>query len=136
MIAFHTLPPTEEPLDYDPNETDRKMEAVDLLVGTFVMKGQIRISTHTEVDTTLESACLLDVCLRCFHYQPLSASNACFASADGFGQSKPCLIWIGITHIRPRSQSAETEDVLSAFPVAPVYRSVDIGSVYIFCGRA
>jgi hypothetical protein len=56
VIAFHTLPPTEEPLDYDPSETDRKMEAVDLLVGPFVMKGQIRISTHTEVDTTLESA--------------------------------------------------------------------------------
>jgi hypothetical protein len=56
VIAFHTLPPTEEPLDYDPSEGDRKMEAVDLLVGTFVMKGQIRISTHTEVDHTLESA--------------------------------------------------------------------------------
>jgi hypothetical protein len=56
VIAFHTLPPTEEPLDYDASEADRKMEAVDLVVGTFVMKGQIRISTHTEVDTTLESA--------------------------------------------------------------------------------
>jgi hypothetical protein len=56
IIAFHTLPPTDEPLDYDPNEADRKMEAVDLLVGTFVMKGQIRISTHTEIDTSLESA--------------------------------------------------------------------------------
>jgi hypothetical protein len=56
VIAFHTLPPTDEPLDYDPREGDRKMEAVDLLVGTFVMKGQIRISTHTEVDHTLESA--------------------------------------------------------------------------------
>ena len=56
VIAFHTLPPTEEPLDYDPNEADRRMEDLDLLVGTFVMKGKIRISTHTEVDTTLESA--------------------------------------------------------------------------------
>lgn len=56
VIAFHALPPTDEPLDYDPNEADRKMEPVDLLVGTFVMKGQIRISTHTEVDNTLESA--------------------------------------------------------------------------------
>jgi len=55
-IAFHTLPPTDEPLDYDPDEAVRKMEAVDLLVGTFVMKGQIRISTHTEIDTSLESA--------------------------------------------------------------------------------
>jgi len=56
VIAYHTLPPTEEPLDYDSNEADRRMEAVDLVVGTFVMKGHIRISTHTEVDTTLESA--------------------------------------------------------------------------------
>jgi hypothetical protein len=56
IIAFHTLPPTDEPLDYDATEADRKMEAVDLLVGTFVIKGQIRISTHTEVDHTLESA--------------------------------------------------------------------------------
>jgi hypothetical protein len=56
VIAFHTLPPTDEPLDYDPSEADRRMEAVDLLVGTFVMSGKIRVSTHTEVDTTLESA--------------------------------------------------------------------------------
>ena len=56
VIAFHTLPPTDEPLDYDPAEADRRMEPVDLLVGTFVMNGKIRISTHTEVDTTLESA--------------------------------------------------------------------------------
>jgi len=57
VIAFHTLPPTDEPVDYDPSdEADRRMEAVDLLIGTFVMSGKIRISTHTEVDTTLESA--------------------------------------------------------------------------------
>jgi hypothetical protein len=56
VIAFHSLPPTDEPLDYDSSEGDRKMEAVDLLVGTFLMRGQIRISTHTEVDHTLESA--------------------------------------------------------------------------------
>ena len=56
VIAFHTLPPADEPLDYDPNEGDRRMEVVDLLVGTFVMNGKIRVSTHTEVDTTLESA--------------------------------------------------------------------------------
>lgn len=56
VIAFHTLPPIDEPLDYDPNEADRRMEDVDLLIGTFVLKGKIRISTHTEVDTTLESA--------------------------------------------------------------------------------
>jgi hypothetical protein len=55
-IGFHPLPPVEEPLDYDPSEADREMDVVELLVGTFVMKGQIRISTHMEVATTLESA--------------------------------------------------------------------------------
>jgi hypothetical protein len=56
VIAFHTLPPTEEPLDYDPGEANRKMESVELLVGTFVMKGNIRISAQTEVGTSLEVA--------------------------------------------------------------------------------
>lgn len=56
VIAFHTLPPTEEPLDYDPNEADRRLEVVDLMVGTFLMKGKIRISTHMEVSTSLEAA--------------------------------------------------------------------------------
>jgi hypothetical protein len=55
-IAFHPLPPLEEPLDYDPGEADREMDVVELMVGTFVMKGTIRISTHMEVATTLESA--------------------------------------------------------------------------------
>jgi len=55
-IAFHTLPPTDEPLDYDPSEADRKMESVEVLVGTFLMKGNIRISTHMEVATSLEAA--------------------------------------------------------------------------------
>jgi hypothetical protein len=55
-IAFHPLPPIEEPLDYDPSEADREMDVIELLAGTFVMKGKIRISTHMEVATTLESA--------------------------------------------------------------------------------
>ena len=55
-IAFHPLPPLEEPLDFDPSEADRKMEAVEVLAGTFVLRGKIRISTHMEVDSTLEAA--------------------------------------------------------------------------------
>ncbi len=55
-IAFHTLPPTDETLDYDPNEANRMMEAVELLVGTFIVKGKIRISTQTEVAASLEMA--------------------------------------------------------------------------------
>lgn len=55
-IAFHLLPPTDEQLDYDPNEANRTMEAVELLVGTFVMKGKIRISTQTDITASLEMA--------------------------------------------------------------------------------
>lgn len=56
LIGFHTLLPTDEPLDYDPNEMNRMMQPVDVMVGTFVMKGKIRISTQTEVGTSLEVA--------------------------------------------------------------------------------
>ena len=38
VIGFHTLPPAEEPLDYDPEEANRVMEYVEMLVGTFVMR--------------------------------------------------------------------------------------------------
>jgi hypothetical protein len=56
LIAFHILSPAEEPLDYDPQEANRMMQDVEVLAGTFVMKGKIRISTHTEVVTSLEMA--------------------------------------------------------------------------------
>jgi hypothetical protein len=56
LIAFHTLPPTDEPLDYDPGEPNRMMEPVEVLVGTFLMKGKIRISAQTEVGVSLEMA--------------------------------------------------------------------------------
>lgn len=56
LIAFHTLPPADEPLDYDPEEANRMMQDVEVLVGAFVMKGKLRISTQTEVVTSLEMA--------------------------------------------------------------------------------
>jgi hypothetical protein len=56
LIGFHTLPPTDEALDYDPNEANRVMQDVKVLVGTFVVKGKIRISAQTELATSLEVA--------------------------------------------------------------------------------
>ncbi|MGE5775066.1 MAG: hypothetical protein ACM33V_02540 [Chloroflexota bacterium] len=56
VVAFHTLPPTDEPLDYDASEANRIMEAIELIVGTFVMKGKVRISTQTEISVSLEMA--------------------------------------------------------------------------------
>jgi hypothetical protein len=56
LIAFHVLPPTEEELDYDPKEANRMMQPVEILVGTFLMNGKIRISTQTEMSASLEMA--------------------------------------------------------------------------------
>jgi hypothetical protein len=56
LVAFHTLPPIDEPLDYESTELNRTMKPVDLLVGTFLMKGKIRISTHSDMSSSLESA--------------------------------------------------------------------------------
>ena len=56
LIAFHTVPPTDEPLDYDPDEANRVMQDVQVLAGTFVMKGKIRISAQTELTASLEMA--------------------------------------------------------------------------------
>jgi hypothetical protein len=56
VIGFHILPPAEEVLDYEPNEMNRMMQPVDVKVGTFIMKGKIRISTQTDIASSLEVA--------------------------------------------------------------------------------
>lgn len=54
LIAFHTM--TDEPLDYEETEANRMMQDVEVLAGSFVMKGKIRISTQTELGANLEVA--------------------------------------------------------------------------------
>ncbi|MEB2334280.1 MAG: hypothetical protein OZ914_08200 [Anaerolineaceae bacterium] len=54
LIAFHTMPPTDEPLDYESTEANRTMQAVKAIVGTFLMKGYIRMSTQTDIEQNLE----------------------------------------------------------------------------------
>ena len=54
VIGFHILPPTEESLDYDPNEANRMMQEIRVVMGTFLVKGKIRISTQTDLGTSLE----------------------------------------------------------------------------------
>lgn len=56
LIAFHILPPADEALDYDASEANRMMQPVNVMVGTFLMKGNIRISTQTEIAASLEVA--------------------------------------------------------------------------------
>lgn len=56
LIGFHTLPPTDETLDYDSTEANRMMQDVQVLLGAFVVKGKIRISTQTDLANSLEMA--------------------------------------------------------------------------------
>ncbi|HUI89296.1 MAG TPA: hypothetical protein VLX61_11305 [Anaerolineales bacterium] len=54
IIAFHLAPPLADPLDYDPKEANRTMVEVSFLIGTFTIKGKLRISTQTDFATSIE----------------------------------------------------------------------------------
>ncbi len=56
VIGFHMAPPAEEPPDYEPNEENRALADVNLLMGSFVLKGKVRISTHTDFANSIEVA--------------------------------------------------------------------------------
>jgi len=54
VIGFHLAPPAHDPLDYDASEANRRMQPVDMLVGSFMLKAKLRISTQTELETFLD----------------------------------------------------------------------------------
>jgi hypothetical protein len=54
ILGFHLAPPAADPVDFDPNEANRRMVDVNLVVGTFVLKGKVRISTQTDFATSIE----------------------------------------------------------------------------------
>jgi hypothetical protein len=56
MIGFHLAPPSTDSLDYDEKELNRSMEPISLLMGTFIVKGSIRIATSASLVTSLEVA--------------------------------------------------------------------------------
>jgi hypothetical protein len=52
--VFHLMPPAKEPVDYDPTEPNRRMESVSALVGTFIINGNLRLSTSSNLRKHLE----------------------------------------------------------------------------------
>jgi hypothetical protein len=54
VIGFHLAPPAQDPLDFDTTELNRVMQPVELLLGSFIMKAKIRISTQTDIPTSLD----------------------------------------------------------------------------------
>ena len=56
VIAFHLVPPVAETMDYSEDEKNRVMAPVTVLLGTFVFKGNLRISSTAGISTSIEMA--------------------------------------------------------------------------------
>lgn len=54
VIAFHLAPPAQDPLDYDAGELNRTMQPLVVMIGTFLLKGKLRVSTQTDLATYLD----------------------------------------------------------------------------------
>jgi hypothetical protein len=49
MIALHLTPPGHEPVEFDPNELNRKMEPITAIAGPFHLNGSLRMPGHLTV---------------------------------------------------------------------------------------
>jgi hypothetical protein len=56
VVAYHLLPPTQEPLDYDPTEPHRKMLPLILSFGPFRAVGKLRLGETTSLTTHLKTS--------------------------------------------------------------------------------
>ena len=54
IIAFHLLPPASDPIDFDPTEPNRRMEPVNAILGSFQVKGNLRIAASSSLKRYLE----------------------------------------------------------------------------------
>ena len=54
LLGFHLAPPAHDPLDYDNSELNRTMELVHILMGSFELKANMRISTAADFATSLD----------------------------------------------------------------------------------
>jgi len=54
ISAFHLAPPAQDTLDYDATEGNRIMQPLDVMLGSFIVKGRMRISTQSDVSTSLD----------------------------------------------------------------------------------
>lgn len=52
--ALHLVPPAKDPIDFDPTEPNRKMEPVNVILGSFLIKGHVRISANVDLKKYLE----------------------------------------------------------------------------------
>jgi hypothetical protein len=56
MIALHLAPPASDPLDYEAGVANRAMSDLNMILGVFLLRGKIRVSTQVELAANLELA--------------------------------------------------------------------------------
>jgi hypothetical protein len=54
VAVFHLAPPAQDSLDYDASEGNRVMQPLDVMIGSFIIKGKMRISAQSDVGTNLD----------------------------------------------------------------------------------
>jgi len=54
LIGFHVGQGSENEVDYDEHEENRMMEHVKVVMGSFLVEGKIRISTQTDLNSSIE----------------------------------------------------------------------------------
>jgi len=54
ILAMHLLPPTGEPLDYDPSEPNRHMLPVSIIFNSFQADGTLWVSTRVDLAKFIE----------------------------------------------------------------------------------
>lgn len=54
ILAFHLVPPEQDPIDFDPMELNRYMDPVTVLVGSFRLDGNMRLSSLSNMGKYLE----------------------------------------------------------------------------------
>jgi hypothetical protein len=53
IIGFHIVPPASDLVDYDEKEANRINTLLSILMGKFLVQGKLRVSTQSDVGTTL-----------------------------------------------------------------------------------
>jgi hypothetical protein len=54
ILAFHLIPPQQDPTDYDPNDPNSHLYPITTLVGKFKMDGHLYLSIHSNLARYLE----------------------------------------------------------------------------------
>jgi hypothetical protein len=70
LVAYHIMPPADESPYYDPDEPNRIMEPIAILVGSFRFDGFVRISDQSSLESYLgvaksEFLAVFDVTMSC-----------------------------------------------------------------------